>query len=228
VEELIQLLADSIEDEILSRDEKRDLKAAIREQPLDHKQQAQLRSKIFDTAIARVNDNNYGRIIAWLEDANKALALAAPKPTGKGFFSPGSACRDAIIEELRNATRSIDICVFTISDDILSKEIKFAHRRNIQVHIITDNDKLHDKGSDIRTLAKAGIPVKIDDTHNHMHHKFMIADGHLLITGSYNWTRSAADFNHENVLLTTDEHAVHDYQKTFASLWKTMKPLQLQ
>ncbi len=222
METLIKLLEESIEDEILSRQEKKDLKAAIKAHPLDHPQQARLRSKIFDMAVTRVNDSNYGRIISWLEAANKALALAAPKPMGKGFFSPGSACRDVIIKELRNATHTADICVFTISDDLLSKEIKLAHQRGLKVRIITDNDKLYDKGSDIRDLAKAGVPIKIDDTHNHMHHKFMVADGQLLITGSYNWTRSAADFNHENVLLTTDEHAVHDYQKTFETLWKTM------
>jgi len=66
------------------------------------------------------------------------------------------------------------------------------------------------------------MPVKIDDTHNHMHHKFMVTDDHTLLTGSYNWTRSAADFNQENVLLTTNGQLVADYVRVFNRLWREM------
>ena len=34
-----------------------------------------------------------------------------------------------------------------------------------------------------------------------MHHKVMIIDGHILVTGSYNWSQSAEDDNDENIIV---------------------------
>lgn len=142
--------------------------------------------------------------------------------TVKAYFSPGNDCLDAIIRSLDAAVSSIDICVFTISDNRISDAIIFAHRRGIRVRIISDNDKLNDAGSDIEELANAGIPVRIDRTPNHMHHKFAVIDKKKIITGSYNWTRSAALYNHENILISLDEKYVKSFVVEFEKLWREM------
>jgi phosphatidylserine/phosphatidylglycerophosphate/cardiolipin synthase-like enzyme len=71
-------------------------------------------------------------------------------------------------------------------------------------------------------LAKAGIAVKMDSTPNHMHHKFMVVDDRSLLTGSYNWTRSAARYNHENIVLIHESCVVRSFLKEFERLWKEM------
>ena len=68
--------------------------------------------------------------------------------------------------------------------------------------MVSDNEKAYDPGSDTLRFARAGVPVKIDDSPYHMHHKFALFDGDVLLTGSYNWTRGAADNNEENLILT--------------------------
>jgi len=60
-------------------------------------------------------------------------------------------------------------------------------------------------------------------THNHMHHKFAIFDEETLLTGSYNWTRSAANYNHENLLITDALPLVAAYLSTFRKLWNKME-----
>jgi phosphatidylserine/phosphatidylglycerophosphate/cardiolipin synthase-like enzyme len=57
-----------------------------------------------------------------------------------------------------------------------------------------------------------------------MHHKFMVTDDAHLITGSYNWTLSAAKYNHENILLTTESGVVKSFLKQFELLWPQMVP----
>lgn len=141
----------------------------------------------------------------------------------KAYFSPGEDCVNAIVQALQNAKKSIDICVFTISDDKISREIIACHRKNIKVRIITDNEKLHDLGSDIAQMAKAGITIRIDNTTAHMHHKFMIADGTTLVNGSYNWTKSAATANEENIIVSDEKDLIAAFTKQFEKMWKGME-----
>ncbi|WP_205499913.1 phospholipase D-like domain-containing protein [Rufibacter psychrotolerans] len=138
------------------------------------------------------------------------------------YFSPGEACLQAILQSIQAATSSLKICVFTISDDRITRAILAAHAKGISIQLVTDNEKLYDKGSDIRQLAQAGVQVKVDASSNHMHHKFAIIDHHYVLTGSYNWTRSAALYNHENVLVTADRQVVRGYTTEFNQLWEKM------
>jgi phosphatidylserine/phosphatidylglycerophosphate/cardiolipin synthase-like enzyme len=141
------------------------------------------------------------------------------------YFSPGDSCLNAILAEIQAAGSSLKICVFTISDDRITRALLLAHRRGVQVRILTDNEKLFDKGSDIRELAAAGIAVRVDETPNHMHHKFALRDNQALLTGSYNWTRSAALYNHENLVVTDQKSLVQDFGREFDRLWQLLVPL---
>ena len=52
-----------------------------------------------------------------------------------------------------------------------------------------------------------------------MHHKFAVFDHSQVITGSYNWTRSAAEHNRENLVISHDPQLVEPYQRAFERLW---------
>lgn len=144
------------------------------------------------------------------------------KIINKVYFSPGEECKKAIIDQLNGAEFSVKICVFTISDNDISKAIKNAYKRGLEVKIITDNDKVNDRGSDIYTLFKAGIEVKTDSEPSHMHHKFAVIDEKTLITGSFNWTRSASLYNQENVVVTNNSDLVDQHVDYYKELWGKM------
>ena len=135
------------------------------------------------------------------------------------FFSPGEDCVNHIIDLINEAYIQLDICVFTISDDRISRAIVEAMKNGVEIRIISDNFKVEDTGSDIEDLSRVGIPVKLDTTDNHMHHKFMIVDNKIVLTGSYNWTRSAALYNQENILSMDDEEVVSKFSNEFEKLW---------
>jgi phosphatidylserine/phosphatidylglycerophosphate/cardiolipin synthase-like enzyme len=164
-------------------------------------------------------------ILDWLEIANKTLLVdTTPPPQNEVYFSPENECASAIIKKLESATSNIRICVFTISDNRIADTIVQRARDGIRVYIITDDEKTYDYGSDIRRLADAGIDVRVDYSDHHMHHKFAVLDKACAITGSYNWTRSADEYNHENILITRDKAVVEAYLKEFHRLWEMMKP----
>jgi phosphatidylserine/phosphatidylglycerophosphate/cardiolipin synthase-like enzyme len=157
-----------------------------------------------------------------LENVIKVL-LPESQAAGRiaeAYFSPGVACRERICRAFREARTSADVCVFTITDNDISQEIARAHARGLRVRIITDNDKSEDRGSDIDRLRDQGVPVRVDETEHHMHHKFAVFDSELLFTGSYNWTRSAASHNQENIAVTSDRALVVPFVDAFELLWK--------
>jgi cardiolipin hydrolase len=135
-------------------------------------------------------------------------------------FSPGPDCRKMIISEIANSEDTLDICVFTISDNQIKDAIISAHHRGIQVRIISDNFKMYDEGSDISELSSEGIEVKVDASEFHMHHKFMVVDAKRLLTGSYNWTRTAELQNSENIIVLEDISISGKFLVEFEKLWE--------
>ncbi|MBL7863265.1 MAG: DUF1669 domain-containing protein [Cyclobacteriaceae bacterium] len=223
--EIIDHLQASIQDEVFSKSEKKDLKTLIAEHNLDSDQLHFLRSKVYELAEGRATPSNYAFILAWMKNALNALLPTSSQPHSEAFFSPGDDCRKAIIQAIGGSQRRIDICVFTISDDAITSAILVAHKKGVPIKIITDNDKSEDVGSDIDRLAHEGVAVRVDRTSNHMHHKFMVVDDSQVITGSYNWTLSAAKFNHENILLTREAGIIKAYVDEFNMLWGKMEKL---
>jgi mitochondrial cardiolipin hydrolase len=147
----------------------------------------------------------------------------SPAPASQVYFSPGDTCTNTIIKTLQSAKKTVDICVFTISDDRISKEIVACHKRNVKVRIVTDNEKLLDLGSDIQDFVKKGLAVKVDNSTAHLHHKFAIIDESILINGSFNWTRSAAMQNQENIVISYEKSLIRSFLQEFERLWKTLE-----
>ncbi|MCC6620310.1 MAG: endonuclease [Deltaproteobacteria bacterium] len=143
----------------------------------------------------------------------------------EAWFAPHMDVCGRIIHAFRSARARVDVCVFTVTDDRITRAILDAHRRGVKIRVVSDDDKSGDLGSDIERLAEAGVSVRIDRTPVHMHHKFAIFDGDMLMTGSYNWTRSANDENHENLLVTFDPALVAAYTKELERVWSQAMPV---
>jgi len=193
-----------------------------------------LRSRAFSLAKARVTDATATQVIDWLEATLRVIEGAergafAPAATGGGatksdaFFSPGDACVVQIASLFQAAKKAADVCVFTITDDRISRAIDAAHRRGVKLRILTDNEKMFDPGSDIERFKHDGIAVKVDATTFHMHHKFAIFDGAKLLTGSYNWTRGAAENNEENFIVTNEPVLIQEFAGEFEKLWNKLE-----
>jgi cardiolipin hydrolase len=222
-EQLDRILKHTLNDYRVSRGEKRVLGSILDDIGADEQRLAYFRHRAFDIARQEVTGPEAHAVIGWLEDIVKVLQpdskTSARSP--KAHFSPGSACRNAIGSLLREARKTVDICVFTITDDRITDEIVHALDRGVSIRIITDNDKAEDIGSDTLRLRSLGIPVRTDRTSNHMHHKFAIFDNATCVTGSYNWTRSAAEYNEENIVVQYDTSLIHQFRNAFDTLWES-------
>lgn len=223
VNELLASFEKTLKDGRFSRGEKQAIQQLMAEATLSERQLANLRNRLFKLAKTQAKSAKAQKSFDWLESALKTISVPrSDAATAKVFFSPGDKCLKAINSLLGVARQKVDICVFTITDNRITDTIIRAHQRGVKVRIISDNDKAHDTGSDIRRLRQAGIPLRTDRTPDHMHHKFALIDGNTALTGSYNWTRSAATRNFENILVTDDPNVVKPYQREFNHLWRTL------
>jgi len=231
LEEWEEILRKTAQDAKLSRGERTVLQEKIKEAALDANSRALLRNRAFAIAREIARDGAPGAELDWLEEITKLLL----PPTGDGGevfaevqFSPGETCARRIISLLESCRRSADLCVFTITDDRISETVLRIHRRGVKVRVVTDDEKAFDEGSDVRRMAQAGIPVRVDDSPYHMHHKFALFDGGTVLTGSYNWTVGAARNNQENLVITNDRRLVNAFTGEFERLWTQFAAKQLK
>lgn len=224
--EIETTLAETFEDFVLSTAEKLRLRNAFEPFQYDISTLQYARNQAF--ALVRkqisVSPENHVESLKWLEGVIKTIDSVRQQHTlkkSRAYFSPGTSCVDKIIASLNSVKQSVDICVFTISDDVISEAIINAHHRGVKVRIISDDDKVADKGSDISAFIAHQIPVKTDNSPSHMHHKFAIFDEITLLNGSFNWTRSASRNNNENIIVDATPHLVSAFQTTFNQLWQT-------
>ncbi len=192
------------------------------------------RHRVFAIARQEMTDPDSIAVLDWVEEMMRILVAssvgASNSPVAEAsvgtahhaetYFSPNPNCPKRIASLFDQARKSVDVCVFTITDDRIARPILAAHRRGVKIRIISDNDKAKDPGSDIDEFRKYGIDVRLDASVYHMHHKFAIFDGLWLLNGSYNWTRGAAENNQENFIVTRDPILVQAFQNEFENLWK--------
>lgn len=220
--DLEKFLRESLEDFALSRSERKTLKVHLAELNGNPIEQAKARQLAFKLAHEAIEE--FGQITAldWLQGVIKLLYASENEVKASAYFSPGEDCLHRIRRLIGESRHHLDICVFTITDNRIVRRLEEAHARGVKIRIISDDDKSMDLGSDLTHLSQAGIDCRLDRTTAHMHHKFALADQDLLLTGSYNWTRSAATENDENVIVTNNPKLVRSFAGKFEEMWRRL------
>nr|XP_040043457.1 mitochondrial cardiolipin hydrolase isoform X1 [Gasterosteus aculeatus aculeatus] len=125
-----------------------------------------------------------------------------------------------LLRHVMSASSSLDLCIFAFSNANLCRAVLAVHAKGVTVRVLTDKDYAAITGSQIGVLRKAGICARCDSSSVHMHHKFALVDGRLLLTGSLNWTLTGVQSNMENVLVTEEPDLVRPFVEEFHRLWE--------
>ncbi len=138
-------------------------------------------------------------------------------------FSPQDDVGQKLIRTLlREAKQSIDIAMFFLKEKGMVRDLIRAHRKGVKVRVILDATAAANGYSKHEILRAAGIPVKVENWGGKMHMKSAVIDGHHVVTGSMNWTRSGTTRNDENtVILHSPKHA-REYLSFYEELWNSI------
>ena len=126
-------------------------------------------------------------------------------------FSPSGGCTDAIVAQLDAAQSSVLVQAYSFTSAPIAQALLSAHQRGVDVRVLLDKSQRSEKYTSADFLARAGVPTAIDAKHAIAHNKIMIVDGAIVLTGSFNFTKSAEQSNAENLLVIHDPALAEKY-----------------
>jgi phosphatidylserine/phosphatidylglycerophosphate/cardiolipin synthase-like enzyme len=131
------------------------------------------------------------------------------------FFTPQDNCTQEIINAIATAKKQILIQAFSFTDKAIAKSLVEAKNRGVEVKILLDKSQLEDPYAATNYLVWHNILPKIDyipEDYACAHNKVIIIDGNIVITGSFNFTKTAQAKNTENLLIIHDANLAQRYQ----------------
>mgnify|MGYP005853412517 CR=1 FL=1 len=143
------------------------------------------------------------------------------------FFSQTDGCLEQILKLIHSAKKEILVSTYTFTSREITNALLEMKDKGISIRIVLDGEQAETKFSKYEYIRKNNLPVRV--THYtkkgflkpKMHHKFMVVDRSVVLTGSYNFTASAEKINDENCVIIRDEPDVSEkFYKEFERLWK--------
>ena len=162
------------------------------------------------------------------------------------LFAPQSETDPAgglamISEALGGARRTIDLGLFVLSAQTLGDALAERQQQGVQLRVLVDPGFANRSFSEVLDLLGVAMPDRSCklEAHNRplnqgaegvgsprlpagdkLHHKIAVIDDHLVITGSFNWSPSAAHQNDETLLLIDSPTLAAHFKREVDRLWK--------
>lgn len=137
-------------------------------------------------------------------------------------FSPEKGAEALILKTIRSAQKSIHLAAYSFTNPDIARELINAKRRGVDVKLVVDakSNKARPGKNAMNLMANANIPIRAISTYKIHHDKYIIVDEKTVETGSFNYSRAAADGNSENVIVIYDNPSVaKQYKAHWQSRW---------
>jgi phosphatidylserine/phosphatidylglycerophosphate/cardiolipin synthase-like enzyme len=141
------------------------------------------------------------------------------------YFSPDDGVAARLEELIRSARRSLNFLAFSFTSDELGQAIRDKAAGGVRVLGVMDADQVQSNiGSEYDAFRQAGLEVRKDGLDGQMHHKVLVVDGEVVVTGSYNFSNSAERRNDENLLIIHSASLAGAYLSEFTRIFTAAKP----
>jgi phosphatidylserine/phosphatidylglycerophosphate/cardiolipin synthase-like enzyme len=188
---------------------------------------------ITDTVVATAYHTEFdemfsGKFSTHKTDNTTHSATVGGAPIELGF-APTDGVQQRIVNALNTANSSIQIAMFTFTNDALGDALIAAHSRSVHVEVLLDGLSAGGVGGERDRLCANGITVRVENFSGKIHDKYAAIDAGttsepLIVSGSTNWTASAVQANDENLLIVHDAGLASAYAADFARLRSAIAP----
>jgi phosphatidylserine/phosphatidylglycerophosphate/cardiolipin synthase-like enzyme len=152
-----------------------------------------------------------------LQSLHAQTSATNATPDIKVYFSPHGGCTEAVVNALHGARKQILVEAYSFTSEPIAVALIDAEKRGVDVEVILDKSQEQARGTEADLISLSGIPTYIDSAYRIAHDKVMVIDGSRVITGSFNFTKSAEDYNAENLLVISNDPPLADQ---YATSWK--------
>ena len=135
------------------------------------------------------------------------------------FTSEDPALENAIVPIVRSATTSIRFLTFSFTDYPLADAMSQRHQAGVDVAGVFERVGSETEAAELRTLMCRKVPVKQDGNPSFMHHKLIVVDERIVITGSMNYSTNAETNNDENVIIIDNAEIARLYLQEVDRVW---------
>ncbi len=139
------------------------------------------------------------------------------------YLGPSPNIYYGLINFIKSATNTLDICVYNLDIPAVAQEILNADERGVKVRLSIYSKCAPDERAPVARLFKKMKKKKIlkyaKNKSALMHNKFMIADERRVWTGSYNFTKSGSNLNDNNALVLESSLLAENFASEFNEIW---------
>ena len=156
---------------------------------------------------------------------NQELQTLNPKVNLSGtlienYFCPDDECEEKVLNILRNAKSEIKFMVFSFTSDPIG-DLLIKRKDEVKLQGLMESSQFN-RYAEFEKLTNAGIDVKAERTGTNLHHKVFIIDKSIVITGSYNPTKSGTERNDENILIIHNKEIAKQYLEEFDKIYSSL------
>lgn len=154
-------------------------------------------------------------------------AVTPPNPTlnisgtlVENYFSPNGGVAAKILDVLNTAQSSIYFMAFSFTRSDFSDALITKAQAGLTVKGVMERRQI-EAGADAawQAFQAAGLPVLEDGNPYVLHSKVFIVDEQIVVTGSYNFSRNAEEYNDENVLIIHNPQIAQAYLREWQKVW---------
>jgi phosphatidylserine/phosphatidylglycerophosphate/cardiolipin synthase-like enzyme len=151
------------------------------------------------------------------ESVNRAPIVLADA-TIEIYFAPEDGVEREIREEIAGADKTLDFMAFAFTSKPIADAMAMRIEHGVQIRGLFETRSAGSRYSKDEYLAKRGATIYLDTNPKAMHHKVIVIDGGTVITGSYNFSKSAEKSNDENVLIVHSPAVAEQFTAEFNRL----------
>jgi phosphatidylserine/phosphatidylglycerophosphate/cardiolipin synthase-like enzyme len=141
------------------------------------------------------------------------------------YFSPDDGTAGHLIDLVNSARKSISFLAYSFTADDLASAMLARAPAGVTISgVFEEGQYRSNTGTEYDHFRSSGQDVRLDGNPRNMHHKVIIIDGQIVITGSYNFSASAEKSNDENTLVVHNAEIASLYLSEFRRVFEAAQP----
>ena len=141
------------------------------------------------------------------------------------YFSPDDGTAAHLVDLIGSAQESIYFLAYSFTADDLAAAMLARSNAGVTVSGVFEQLQYRSNiGTEFDLFRLNDVDVRLDGNPRSMHHKVIIIDRSVVVTGSYNFSASAEDSNDENTLIIYNPEIAALYLDEFQRVVKEAEP----